>query len=146
MLYKPENWYTSLPEYKFDANRVEQGIISDLGRAIRGYSPERIKLNQEFYRQINNAATAPEETLNEYSDVKGAYFMPNYWNGKGHYIVYSKNPTQSTKAHERSHAANAKPQEQAVGKIIKKLEQDPTVMFDYEKYLNDPREVYARLM
>ena len=134
MLYKPESWYTSLPEHKFNVNRIEQGIVSDLGRAIRGYSPERIKLNQEFYRQINNAATAPEETLNKSSDVKGEYYIPNYWNGKGHYIVYSKNPTRSTKTHERSHAANAKPQERAVGKIIKKLEQDPTAVFNYEKY------------
>lgn len=129
---------------RYDVKQVDDSMFKDFGRLLMGYSPERIRVNEEFYRQLNNSATAPEITLNEYdSKYAGVYVKPNSWNNTGHYIAYVKNTTLSDKVHERTHASHADPQKDAISKIIN---YDKKTLKGHDKYLKDPSEIYSRLM
>ena len=113
---------------------------------LRGYDPNRTKLNKILYTEIENAGSAPEINVpDNYGNMPiepsygtlGLYTEPNNWDGTGHYIAYLGYPSKTTKIHERTHAMNASPQHDAISKIITKSE---------DEYLDNPKEIYARLM
>lgn len=145
----PTIWYSKKPnqdnidirDQKYDKHERGGNLFKYLYWALKGYTPDRIAVNQEFYRQLNNAATAPEITLDDYDwDTAGVYVRPNNWNGTGHYVAYVKNTELTHKIHERTHASNADPQEDAIQKIIGEDNSRET------PYLKRPTEVYSRLM
>lgn len=116
---------------------------------LKGASPDRVWLNKEFYRQLNNAATAPETVITSYGNTQGAYVTPSTWDNTGHYIVYShkvNGPDGKTlRIHERTHASNAMPQEFKISEITNWGE-NRDKYHGYEYYLRDPGETYSRLM
>lgn len=118
-------------------------ITSNPLQLLKGNNPRRILLNRVYYGQINSAASAPEITLtsNKASsyNTRGAYITPNSGNNTGHYIVYQGIPDKDVRIHERTHALNAEPQEKTIGTIVDENKYN-------DKYLDDEREIYSRLM
>lgn len=111
---------------------------------VKGLDSDRITTNKIFYNQINNSASAPQKVLEENKtsndfETKGAYVKPNHFNNKGHYIVYAGTPDDDVKIHERTHALNADYQERTIANKKDKEKYN-------DKYLDDEKEIYSRLM
>lgn len=113
---------------------------------LRGYSPERIETNSNFYTQINNAARA--KNTNKHIGGSEGVYNPN----TREIYIRDKNDIP-TRVHERTHAMEATPQKAKVRELMKHnsyvFKRDKTggvdVRYARQNYYYDPSEVYSRL-
>lgn len=114
---------------------------------IRGYSPERLYTNGAFYTEVENAAGAKNSNT-RFGGTEGGY------NRKTREISINNNNDMGTRIHERTHAMNAKPQEEKVRQLLKentfKFKPNPKtggydVRMAKQGYYYDPSEVYSRM-
>lgn len=147
-----EQLYNNINDSKFYAmqNRntgkwAKRHSLSDLNW-FRGKDPERILTNKVYYTEIENSAGA------KMSD-KTPNALGSYDRNTREIKIRNKNDI-GTRIHERTHAAEAEPQERIVGDILKtnkfKFVQNQSGGYDpryaNQKYLYDPSEVYSRMM
>lgn len=113
---------------------------------LRGYSPERIETNSNFYTQINNAAGA--KNTNKYIGGSEGAYNPN----TREIYIRDKNDIP-TRIHERTHAMEASPQKAKIQQIMKNNvhdfrlndKGDYDVRYARQDYYYDPSEIYSRL-
>lgn len=140
-------------------------IFDEIKYLINGNNAERYKVNKEYYKQVNNMANAKETSfddfikLSNYSEdmlknLLGVSFdRPKT---KTSHVSYNYNDPDyydEVRIHERTHAAKARPQEEAISKIVnlESLLNTPRNelkrgydQFDFE-YSDSAKEIYGRL-
>ena len=138
-------WASNISDAGWKDGSNNRSYLSNFSLAplLKGMSPNRVWVNKEYYRQLNNAASAPEAFIPQFSGTSGAYIPGD------HKIEYDpfleEKQLRSIKMHERTHSSNPRPQEYKIRKITKWSENEKGYGPGM-RYFKDPREIYARLM
>ncbi len=87
--------------------------------------------------------------IGEHAELDGVYI--GYRNPNKNYIYYNNDVksdriNKSVIAHEQAHSLENKASENKISQIIPQSDYKGVSNFEYESYLNDPREVHSRLM
>lgn len=118
-----------------DLNQTEE-----YGYGRRGLqNPEKVR--PLLIRNLNKSSNGDYNKYNTRTLMDFNSYMYDGMTFPNNKIVYFSNPSNSTVVHERTHALYAYPQQQAVDYY---LQTNPNI--DQDRYLDDPSEVYSRLM
>lgn len=120
---------------------------------FKNSTPEQNRINKLIYSQIENAKDTPKVTIGPknagyYSNMKGVYVEPDYWDNSGNYIAFAGIPESGTVVHELTHASHPVQQERYINDII--FNQNTPQVVGTNKYsskesMKNAKELYGAL-